>query len=77
MDAFKSGVGDVVTLFPVIDADFTAAAALVRHEAPGLYAGDALHLAICRRISARLLTFDKRQAAGAYKIGIEVVEAAG
>ncbi len=53
-------------------ADLQATIALVRRAELGLRAPDALHLAICRRIGASLLTFDQRQADAAAVLGIRL-----
>ena len=53
---------------------FLEAAALARHPAHGLRAGDALHLAVAREIGARsIATLDDLMAANAKRIKIKVV----
>ncbi len=51
-------------------ADLRTAILWVRRLDLRLRAPDALHLAICRRVGATLLTFDKRQASAAATLGI-------
>jgi predicted nucleic acid-binding protein len=60
-----------------LDADLTAAdsrlaGVFVRRFDLGLRAPDALHLAICRREGLKLITLDRRMAAAARELGIEV-----
>lgn len=52
--------------------DFESAAKLCDHTAIPLRAGDALHLAICRRTGARLATFDRGLADAALAHGLPV-----
>lgn len=56
-------------------ADHRLAAAFVRRFELALRAPDALHVAVCRRLSAPLATFDRRQemAAGALGIACEAM----
>lgn len=51
-------------------ADFDVAAALSDHSGIPLRAGAALHLAVCKRIGARLATFDAGLAAAANHHGV-------
>jgi predicted nucleic acid-binding protein len=54
-------------------ADMDDAEALLERFELGLRAGDALHLAIARRLGEPLLTFDRRLAAAAESLGVEVL----
>jgi len=71
--AFNRFVFDSLTLAEVDPADFRAAAVLLDAPALALRAGDALHLAIARRIRASLATLDARQALAATHYGIPIV----
>ncbi len=63
--AFNRFVSDSLTLAEVEPGDFRTAAALLDAPALALRAGDALHLAIARRLRANLATLDDRQAIAA------------
>ncbi len=52
-------------------ADMAAAAQSVRRADLALRGTDALHIAICARIGAKLFTFDARLAAAAQALGVE------
>jgi uncharacterized protein len=52
-------------------ADMLAAAQFVRRADLALRGPDALHIAICARRGAKLLTFDLRLAAAAQALGVE------
>lgn len=67
IDAWLASMAE---LHRVDDADHAQAAALVRRFDLGLRAPDALHLAICLRLGAALLTFDARQAEAARRLGV-------
>ena len=54
-------------------SDVRAASAIVRRFELMLRAPDALHVAVCRRLDARLATFDLRLAEVAEKLGVNVV----
>jgi hypothetical protein len=54
-------------------ADVEAAESLLERFELGLRAGDALHVAVVRRLGESLLTLDRRLAAGAEALGIEVI----
>ena len=71
--AFNRFVSDFLTLAEVDSADFRTAAVLLDAPALALRAGDALHLAIARRIRASLATLDARQALAATHYGIPIV----
>jgi uncharacterized protein len=58
-------------MLEVESRDFEAAAALCDDTGTPLWAGDALHLAVCRRAGARLATFDRSIAAAAKRHGLE------
>jgi uncharacterized protein len=53
-------------------ADIRVATSFVRRFGLGLRVPDALHLAMCQRLGADLLTFDRRQAAGGHHLGIRI-----
>lgn len=50
--------------------DFTAAAGLCDQTAIPIRAGDALHLAACKRVGAKLATFDSGLASAAERHGV-------
>lgn len=54
----------------VESADFDVAAEMSDHSGVALRAGDALHLAVCRRLGTRLATFDAGLAAAANHHGV-------
>jgi uncharacterized protein len=54
----------------VESVDFDVAAGMSDHSAVALRAGDALHLAVCRRLGTRLATFDPGLAAAASHHGV-------
>ena len=58
----------------VLNDDVLVAAQIVKQMIGGMWAPDALHLAICKRLDAPLLTFDQRMAGGARSIGLTVFE---
>jgi uncharacterized protein len=60
---------DLVEIEP---ADFRSAAALIE-RAGGLRAGDALHLALAKRLSADLATLDRRLADAALEVGVPML----
>lgn len=66
VDKLLAGFGAAIT---VNSYDMAETIGLVRLDLR-LRAPDALHLAICRRIGATLLTFDKDQSAAAVALGI-------
>lgn len=59
-------------MVPVEAADFDAAARLCEASAAGLRAGDALHLAVCRRLRGGLATMDRGLAAAGQELGLAV-----
>jgi len=66
LDVWLSGIDRA----PVLAADFEAARDLIRSDRVRLRTPDALHLAIARRLSARLATVDARMAEAAEQIGM-------
>lgn len=70
--AFQRFASGHLVLTEVDPGDFRTAAALL--DAPGaLRSGDALHLAVARRMRAGLATLDQRQALAAVRNGIAVL----
>jgi predicted nucleic acid-binding protein len=59
---------------PVEPADLAAAETLLERFELSLRAGDALHLAIVRRLGEPLLTLDRRMAAAADGLGLQLIE---
>lgn len=59
----------------VEQADFRAATQFIRRLDLPLRAPDALHIAIARRLGARLATFDRQMAAAATRLGVSVTDA--
>jgi hypothetical protein len=59
-----------LALLDVEARDFDLAAALCDETATPLRAGDALHLAVCKRVGARMATFDRGMAAAAQHHGL-------
>jgi len=68
-DAWRADEGRPVD---VEAADFRAASAIVRRFELMLRAPDALHIAVCRRLDARLATLDVRLAEAAGALGVRV-----
>lgn len=64
-----------VDVAAVIDQDMRVAFELLRDGVRPLKAPDALHIAVCQRLGANLLTFDGGMAAVAKEIGVPVVAA--
>lgn len=58
----------------VVGADFEKAAEFLSTLTSPLRAADALHVALCERIGAELLTFDIEMAAAASEIGLSIVK---
>ena len=52
------------------DADYDVASSLIYLSSAGLRSGDALHLAICQRIGAAIITFDSGFKRAADQFGI-------
>jgi len=70
---FDHFVSDSLKRVEVDPGDFRAAAVLLDAPNLALRAGDALHLAIARRLRAALVTLDQRQASAAQHYGIPVM----
>ncbi len=68
--AFHRFVADSTLLSEVDPGDYRTAAVLLDAPALALRAGDALHLAVVRRLRAALFTLDRRQADAARHYGI-------
>ncbi|MBS3935540.1 MAG: type II toxin-antitoxin system VapC family toxin [Sulfuritalea sp.] len=68
--AFHRFVADSATQFETDPGDYRTAAVLLDAPSLALRAGDALHLAITRRLRASLFTLDRRQADAARHYGI-------
>jgi len=71
--AFDRFVADTLTLVEIDPGDFRTAAVLLDAPSLGLRAGDALHLAITRRLRASLFTLDRRQAEAATHYGLALL----
>lgn len=71
MATFQRFASGNLQLSEVDPADFRAAAALIDGSI-NLRAGDALHLAIARRLGAAFMTLDKRQAGAARALGLKI-----
>ncbi|GLK50461.1 ribonuclease VapC [Brevundimonas intermedia] len=67
LDDWVNASGDLIDIHPT---DVREATALVRQFDLKLRAPDALHIAICRRIDARLITLDNNLAAAAQAVGL-------
>ncbi len=68
--AFTVLVIESLTVLPITDAQFRAAARMTDHHALGLRAGDALHLAVAAEHGATLCTLDRRLAAAGIGLGV-------
>ena len=69
---FQRFVSAQLKLCEVEPADYRTAAVLIEGPFP-LRAGDALHLAIARRLKARFCTLDRQQRVAAEGLGIGVI----
>jgi predicted nucleic acid-binding protein len=69
MATFQRFAADNLHLAEVNPADFRTAASIIEDSA-NLRSGDALHLAIAKRLGAALLTLDKGQAEAAAGAGV-------
>jgi len=67
---FDSWRATDTTLIDVEGSDVRLAGVIVRRFEFILRAPDALHLAICRRLDAPLITMDRRMAAAAAELGV-------
>lgn len=66
-------VDEALNVVPVLQPDFRAAAEFVRPSERKLRGGDALHLAVARRLGATLHSLDDDQVAAARQIGVDAV----
>ena len=69
---FEKFRGLRLELVAIEAADFEAAAKLCDASGAPLRAGDALHLAVCRRLRGSLATMDKGLAAAGQEVGLAV-----
>lgn len=67
---FDSWHPDACTMITMASEDMTMATAIVRRFDLGMRAPDALHLAMCVRSGADLLTYDAAQAKAAAALGL-------
>jgi hypothetical protein len=72
---FDSWVAVVGSQEAVVPGDIAAAANFLRRFDLPLKAPDALHIAVCRRLGAGLLTFDTQMALAAARLGCTVLPA--
>jgi hypothetical protein len=72
---FDSWVASVASHEAIVPADVTVATAFLRRLDLPLRAPDALHIALCRRLGAGLLTFDRQMATAAVALGCDVLAA--
>jgi len=70
LDAYRQLTQDIVRVVALDGNDGPETIEFVRRLELKLRAPDALHLAICRRVGAALLTFDDNQAAAAAVLGV-------
>lgn len=73
LDAWVDGALETTS---VTTADIAEATAIVRQFDLKLRAPDALHLAVCRRLEARLITLDIRLASAANLLGVVFINPA-
>jgi predicted nucleic acid-binding protein len=73
MIAFKTRIGGSAEPVPVLQDHFRTAERLCLHEAAGLRAADALHLAISSANDAALCTCDKRLADAGPRLGLAAI----
>jgi predicted nucleic acid-binding protein len=71
MAAFQRFASDNLHLAEVDPADFRVAVSIIDGSA-NLRSGDALHLAIARRLGAALMTLDRHQAEAASGAGVKL-----
>lgn len=74
LDAWVATFGERITTDP---ADVAASIALVRTPEHKLRAADAIHVAACARLQARLITLDKRMTTAASALGVPCINPAG
>lgn len=72
LSAFTRLCAESFRTLPAGREDFRAAARLADRSELNLRAGDALHLAICANAGASLCTLDRRLAAAAPRVGVQV-----
>lgn len=72
LDDFDAWFAAEASAVPIESSDFRTAIALVRRFELMLLTPDALHLAISMRLSAELVTFDRRLALAAQTVGLPV-----
>ncbi|ENO74907.1 MULTISPECIES: type II toxin-antitoxin system VapC family toxin [unclassified Thauera] len=72
LERFDKLVSARLAVEAVDTADFDCARGWIADYRSGLRAGDALHLAVCMRLSATLCTADATLARGADKVGVAV-----
>ena len=65
-------IAERIVMLSVEDDDLSAAADLCARSFPPLRAGDALHLALCRRMGASIATLDDGMAEAAAACGVPV-----
>lgn len=68
--AWQTMLDSALRCHPVDNSDFQAAAVLMRSDNVALRAGDALHLAIARRLRIEVATLDRAMNAAAQKLGM-------
>ncbi len=68
----RADAGKDYALEGLLDEDAVQAARLIERCATPLRAGDALHLAICNRLGARLLTLDHEMAKAAGALSLQL-----
>ena len=69
---FDAWRADEAQTIDIEGADVRAASTIVRRFELMLRAPDALHIAVCRRLDARLATLDGRLAGAASKLGVMI-----
>jgi hypothetical protein len=72
LSIFDAWRGDETQAVDIEGSDVRAASAIVRRFELMLRAPDALHIAVCRRLDARLATLDVRLAGAASKLGVMI-----
>jgi len=70
---FTRMTANSLTVLPISDSDFHAAARFVDRSALGLRASDALHLAVCLRHGETLCTLDRRLAEAGMALGVKTL----
>ncbi len=72
MAAFDRFTADMLTMIEIVNGDFRVARVLIEAPPISLRAGDALHLAVCRRTRATLVTLDSKMAQAATHYNIPI-----